>query len=149
MTDCPGIGYYCAGEFTFITKCKASLRANVKFYLITGLILIIFLIYMAAKGHISWNDLVGFAVCLANTYGLIIAILMLGNAWLLHMLAPYAIVFPGYGLVEMPRALWYHSSRLVRLKFAQFKIAQCFNEVPRSILLRSLHFGFLMPCFSL
>lgn len=71
--------YYSAGEFTFVAKCKASLRANIIFYCIWGGAIVLFLIIMAARGHLGWGELLGFAVCLANTYGLVVAVLMLGT----------------------------------------------------------------------
>ncbi len=92
-------GYYDTGAFTFKTRVWASVRFNVIFYIIAGIILASFLIAKAVASQLSTEEVGAFAALLANTWGLLLLVLMLG-----------------YGLVEVPRTMWYNGNRVVRMK---------------------------------
>lgn len=104
-------GYYEDGGFTVKQRICGSLRANLIFYAIAGVFLVLFLITVAVQASLSWDALLGFAVCLANTWGMFLLVLMLG-----------------YGLVEVPRSLWYKGNLLLRLKYAHYRTAQVYHQ---------------------
>eukprot|EP01006_Ploeotia_vitrea_P043220 TRINITY_DN66705_c2_g15_i1.p1 TRINITY_DN66705_c2_g15~~TRINITY_DN66705_c2_g15_i1.p1 ORF type:complete len:427 (+),score=204.91 TRINITY_DN66705_c2_g15_i1:496-1776(+) len=82
------------------------------FYAVGGAIFIVFLIYTAIRHHLGARQLVGFAIALSNTWGLTLAVLLLG-----------------YGFVELPRYLWHNGNRVVRLKREQYKAANVYAEL--------------------
>lgn len=82
------------------------------FYGIAGFLLVVFLIYVAVARKLGGSEILGFAVCLSNTWGLILSVLLLG-----------------YGLVEVPRDLWHGGNRVIRLKLVQHHTAQVNAEV--------------------
>jgi hypothetical protein len=65
---------------------------------------VVVVIYMLATKSVTLNNLVPFVLTLANTWGLLNIILMLG-----------------YGLVEVPRMLWHESNPEQALRRLQFK----------------------------
>eukprot|EP00033_Pygsuia_biforma_P003107 GCRY01003414.1.p1 GENE.GCRY01003414.1~~GCRY01003414.1.p1 ORF type:complete len:595 (+),score=155.52 GCRY01003414.1:176-1960(+) len=95
--------YSTAGDFTFLQRCKTSLRENGIFYLITGVVFTCFIIYIAIKKHLGGNEIVGFAMALANCWGLLLLVAMLGH-----------------GLVDVPKKLWLHASAELTLRRLQF-----------------------------
>lgn len=82
-----------AGEFTVMSRLWASIKFNIKFYVIAGILLVAFIAYIAIENQFSQDQLVGFIVCVANTWGLSLGILLLG-----------------YGLVEVSTLPAVHSS---------------------------------------
>lgn len=72
---------------------------------------LIFLIVIAVKNHFNFQGLVGYAVCLSNTWGLFLAILLLG-----------------YGLVEIPRKLWQEGNRQFILRSWEWKTAVVYDN---------------------
>ncbi|RUS30062.1 LMBR1-like membrane protein-domain-containing protein [Jimgerdemannia flammicorona] len=102
--------YVDAGEFTFGTRFRRAIKENLKFYLVyavlgiaAGVYLIVTELFKSrcalykmaidsiAKGllFIVMDAFVGFVMAMANSWGLLLAIL-----------------FMGYGLVSIPRQLW-------------------------------------------
>jgi hypothetical protein len=89
----PGMqSYYASGGFSFGQRLKDAFRVNIKFYGISATLFIGFLIYIAAVGTITFSSIPSFGIALSNTYGLLLLALFLG-----------------YGLVALPRSLWYVS----------------------------------------
>jgi hypothetical protein len=78
---------------------------------VAGTLFIAFLIYVAVQKEFGWSQLLGFAIALGNTWGLVFAIFMLG-----------------YGLVEVPRTLWHAGNRVVHLKLVHFRITTVFEH---------------------
>ncbi len=99
--------FYEAGDFTFGARLRSALRSNVRFYAVAGLLLVAFLIYVAVESHMTGGALVGFAICLSNTWGLTLYVLLLG-----------------YGLVEVPRALWYEADAEKSLEHCYYRAAE-------------------------
>ncbi|XP_014675164.1 PREDICTED: LMBR1 domain-containing protein 2-like [Priapulus caudatus] len=103
------MSYSAAGDFTVPGKLKTALIENAIWY---GSYLFVFgvlLIYVAVKPELTL-DKTGLKVILvtaSNTWGLFLVVLMLG-----------------FGLVEVPRTLWYNSKRGFMLSRTQFKLAK-------------------------
>ncbi|GAB5369383.1 hypothetical protein AAMO2058_001399800 [Amorphochlora amoebiformis] len=96
--------YYDVGDFTSWGKLRAALRGNLRFYAIWGVLLIGFLIFLAVREDMSGQGVLGFAICLSNTWGLTLYVLLLG-----------------YGLVEIPRTFWYQSDLNKALEYCYYK----------------------------
>lgn len=95
--------FYASGEFSFGARLCKSLKSNIKFYIVVVGLLAVFIIWMMISKSWGFNKLFGFMIACANTYGMLLIVLMLG-----------------YGLVEVPRMFWHLSlpkERLVRLEF--------------------------------
>lgn len=78
-----------------------ALLSNAISYALSFVFFVIFVIYMLTTNGGSTSALVGFMMAMANTYGLMIVIVLMGN-----------------GLVALPRRLWEMGStsdELVRL----------------------------------
>lgn len=71
--------YYNAGEFTRKDKLIYSLKSNLKFYIIVGLLFVCFLVYVAVKNNFGSSQLLGFVVCLSTVWGMTLSVLLLGN----------------------------------------------------------------------
>jgi hypothetical protein len=75
----PGMqSYYGCGAFNTKDKFIIALKENIMTYVVLGIIFAVFLIYVAAVGAVSLSDIPGFVVCLSNTWGLFLSVLMLG-----------------------------------------------------------------------
>jgi hypothetical protein len=68
-----------AGEYTWKGRLKASLRANARFYLMTGCLGAIFCAYLMYNNSLSPSALRDFLLVFGNTYGLLLVIALLGN----------------------------------------------------------------------
>ena len=102
-----------AGEFSFMGKLKSSLWDNMIYYTSYAFIAIILIIYIALQPnlHLDWLKLKAIAASASNTWGLFLLVFMMG-----------------YGLVEVPRTLWYSSKRGYSLNQAYFKISKLWGE---------------------
>ncbi|KAI9141131.1 LMBR1-like membrane protein-domain-containing protein [Paraphysoderma sedebokerense] len=97
--------YLDCGGFTVIQKFRKAVKYNVWYYVTVGAIGIVFLIYIAiARGLMDFKSIRAFVMALSNAYGLLLVVL-----------------FMGYGLVEVPRALWYTADTRLCLKYLEFK----------------------------
>lgn len=77
--------YHVAGHFTFTKKLFDAIKANLKIYIIIGVILAIGIAILAAtKGVTS-----AFLLAIGNFYGMFLIVVMVG-----------------YGLVEIPASIW-------------------------------------------
>ena len=96
--------YIAAGEFTVLTRLKASIYVNLVFYLILGVIALGALAYVVIGAGLDVWALFPLLISLANTYGLVLVVLLIG-----------------YGCAEVPRAIWAAAapeSALRRLQFS-------------------------------
>ncbi|SAM04151.1 hypothetical protein [Absidia glauca] len=85
--------YVNTGEFKVLQRLASAAKVNVRFYMIYVVVGILGLIYLVLKGGITTRmKLQGFVMAMANSWGLFLV-----------------IVFMGYGLVAVPRKLWYAS----------------------------------------
>merc|ERR1719285_1225999 len=102
---------YLSGYFSNRDRAVDSLKANGKFYLVASLLYVVLLIYLAALKSLSPGSIPGLAIGLANLWGLLLSILLLG-----------------YGLVEVPRKLWRSSDLTTRMDFLLYKIASVHEQ---------------------
>ncbi|ORX49900.1 LMBR1-domain-containing protein [Hesseltinella vesiculosa] len=85
--------YTNTGEFQIVKKLKSALQVNLRFYSIYLVVGIVGLVYLVFKGgYTTWAKLQSFVMAMANSWGLFLV-----------------IMFMGYGLVAVPRNLWYSS----------------------------------------
>eukprot|EP00049_Salpingoeca_infusionum_P004216 m.75846 g.75846 ORF g.75846 m.75846 type:complete len:716 (+) comp12462_c0_seq2:3712-5859(+) len=97
--------YSIAGDFTVWQRLKSALKSNAYSYLSLGLLSLVLLIYLTVKSGMSISGLRQLVVVASNTWGLVLIILMLG-----------------YGIVDVPRSLWYRYDTKRYLKSMQFKV---------------------------
>jgi hypothetical protein len=99
--------YVAAGEFTKRGRLCASIKINMIFYAVMGLIAFGALAYVVIGLEQGLWDLMPVLISLANTMGLSIVILLLG-----------------YGTAEVPRAVWKQSNPEQVLRRLYFKAPQ-------------------------
>eukprot|EP01083_Nonionella_stella_P108594 315984_1 len=107
-----GYDYHAAGDFTRLDKFRTSVLSNVRYYVVVGVLFVAFIVYLLATDGISADGLVGFCVSLANAWGLTLLVLTMG-----------------YGLVEIPRKLWYSGNPEIRLNHMYFKVSAIHDEL--------------------
>lgn len=95
--------YVDAGDFTFWTKMRTSIKENLIVYGSLGILVIILFVYIAVKSKLSTDALLGIAMAASNTWGLFLLIGLMG-----------------VGLVEIPRSLWNESRVGKCLSFRHF-----------------------------
>jgi len=96
--------YVAAGEFTKKGRLCASIKINIIFYALCGVIAFGALAYVVIGLDQGLWDLLPVLISLANTFGLSIIILLLG-----------------YGTAEVPRAIWKNSNPEALLRRFYFK----------------------------
>ncbi|GJQ15105.1 hypothetical protein GpartN1_g6896.t1 [Galdieria partita] len=99
--------YAVAGDYSFLKRLQTALWSNALFYAICGIFIIGFGIYMAIRYHLSAYSLMGLLIGLSNAFGLLGVICMLG-----------------YGIVQIPRALWHLGDLNRRLRYCEFKVTE-------------------------
>ncbi|KAI8812480.1 LMBR1-like membrane protein-domain-containing protein [Cladochytrium replicatum] len=93
-----------SGEFTPLRKLLGAIKDYLIYYAMVGAVGVVFLIYvLASKVFRETSDLLAFAMAGANAWGLLLVTVMLG-----------------YGLVEVPRGLWFHASAHWSLRYLEF-----------------------------
>jgi hypothetical protein len=96
--------YVAAGEFTRRARLRTAVLVNVVFYAVIGVIAAGAVAYVIFGAGMEFAELVPIAITAANTYGLVLVVLLVG-----------------YGAAEVPRALWQAADapgELRRLEFA-------------------------------
>ncbi|KAH8554279.1 LMBR1-like membrane protein-domain-containing protein [Umbelopsis sp. PMI_123] len=92
--------YVNAGEFTVAAKFRYAISINLKFYLVYAVVAIVGLVYLIiGNGYTTRDKLQGYVMAMANSWGLLLA-----------------IIFMGYGLVAIPRKLWFAANVRKQLK---------------------------------
>jgi len=81
--------FLAAGEFTFYGRLRASIKINLLFYSVLGLLGFLALAYVVVVQGNTIDELQPVLISLANTSGLLIIVLLLG-----------------YGAAEVPNELW-------------------------------------------
>ncbi|RHY02283.1 hypothetical protein DYB25_014233, partial [Aphanomyces astaci] len=105
------IEYSQSGAFTPQQKLRASVQYLLRHYavlLATGVAL---LTYLVVVDHFTLSGLVGLAMTLSNTYGLL---------WLIGLL--------GFGLVNVPRSVWRSASPHDQLRRIYFRAIQIHDD---------------------
>ncbi|KAG2236234.1 hypothetical protein INT48_008594 [Thamnidium elegans] len=86
--------YVNTGDFTIIKRLKSAVKVNVRFYSIYVVVGTIGLVYLVfGSGLTTREGIQSYVMAAANSWGLFLV-----------------IVFMGYGLVSVPRSLWYSGS---------------------------------------
>ena len=70
--------FHAAGEFTFKTRLMHSLKANLKFYAVILVISTVIIVWMAISNSWGPTRLSGFLIAAANTYGMLLIVVMMG-----------------------------------------------------------------------
>lgn len=98
--------YEMAGEFRFKSRLKTAIWRHVRILLLLGAIGLVGVIYLLITGKMTITFLPAFGMALSNCWGLFLIILLLG-----------------YGLVAIPRTLWYRGDCHKMLYYMQFKMS--------------------------
>ncbi|XP_019463616.1 PREDICTED: LMBR1 domain-containing protein 2 homolog A-like isoform X2 [Lupinus angustifolius] len=101
------MGFEDAGDFTVSERLKTSLHVNLIFYLILGSIGLIGLIILIMMRKAWTGSLLGLAMALSNTFGLVTGAFLLG-----------------FGLSEIPKSIWRNADQTTRQKVLTHKIAK-------------------------
>jgi len=104
--------YFNSGDFTFKGKLWFAVKENLLFYAVAGVVFLALMIYIAAANGLGSGQIADLGMGLANLWGLAAAVLLLG-----------------YGLVEMPRFLWYLTDDNKNLDLLYFKVANINSEL--------------------
>lgn len=99
--------FYASGAFTFKDRMKDSLKSNLKFYAAILLLSTVIIVWMAISNSWGPSALSGFLMAAANTYGMLLIVVMMG-----------------YGLVEMPREIWIYTFPERALRRLEYKAAE-------------------------
>ncbi|TPX61256.1 hypothetical protein SpCBS45565_g07299 [Spizellomyces sp. 'palustris'] len=92
-----------AGDFRFGRRLWASLKDNLVYYGGLGAVGLVFLIYTLVVMHIDKDALLSTGIAAANAWGLLLSTVMMG-----------------YGLVEIPRTLWFDANTQWCLRYMEF-----------------------------
>ncbi|EOX92019.1 hypothetical protein QUC31_003431 [Theobroma cacao] len=100
-------GFEDAGDFSVIERLKTSVHVNLVFYSIVGFIGLVGLILLITM-HRNWSGgVLGLAMALSNTFGLVTGAFLLG-----------------FGLSEIPKSLWKNADWTIRQKVLSHKVAK-------------------------
>ncbi|OBZ82382.1 LMBR1 domain-containing protein 2 [Choanephora cucurbitarum] len=104
--------YVNTGEFTIAKRIKSAVHVNLRFYsiyVVVGLIGLIYLVF--GSGLTTKQGIQSYVMAAANSWGLFLV-----------------IVFMGYGLVSVPRSLWYYGKYTTHLHQLYAKAAHVKEE---------------------
>ncbi|KAL7747871.1 hypothetical protein RI367_006806 [Sorochytrium milnesiophthora] len=108
---------YCnCGGFTFAQRIKKSAKYNIWYYAGVGVLGMGFLAYLAlVRGLVDFQSIRALVMALSNAYGLLLV-----------------VMFMSYGLVEIPRFLWYSADIGYSLKELEFRAPRIREDVETS-----------------
>lgn len=92
--------YEAAGDFTWRARLVRSVKINLLIYGIFTVLGIIFVVYLLIKGDISLQGITTLIIAAANTFGILLVIILLG-----------------YGLVWVPRSYFQRAKTELLLKY--------------------------------
>lgn len=96
--------YFASGYFSFRSRLCDSIKANIKFYAIFGVVAVAALVWIILSGTVSIDELPSVLAIVANIYGI-----------------AFIALLAGYGIVEIPRQLWRQSKPRDLLRRAEFQ----------------------------
>ncbi|KAF0696154.1 Aste57867_13070 [Aphanomyces stellatus] len=103
---------YCqSGAFSPEQKLRTSIRYLLRHYALLLTIGAVLLVYLVVVDHFTVSGLVGLAMTLANTYGLL---------WIIALL--------GHGFVSVPRKVWAFASPTAQLRETYFRAIQIHDD---------------------
>ncbi|KAE8675661.1 homeobox-leucine zipper protein ATHB-6-like [Hibiscus syriacus] len=100
-------GFEDAGDFSMTERLKTSVRVNLVFYSVVGSIGLVGLILLITMNRNWSGGILGLAMALSNTFGLVTGVFLLG-----------------FGLSEIPKTLWRNADWTIRQKVLSHKIAK-------------------------
>ncbi|XWS44972.1 hypothetical protein CRYUN_Cryun15aG0095800 [Craigia yunnanensis] len=100
-------GFEDAGDFSVTERLKTSVHVNLVFYSIVGFIGLVGLILLITMNKNWSGGILGLAMALSNTFGLVTGAFLLG-----------------FGLSEVPKSLWKNADWTIRQKVLSHKIAK-------------------------
>ncbi|KAL4377947.1 hypothetical protein GQ457_02G009130 [Hibiscus cannabinus] len=100
-------GFEDAGDFSMTERLKTSVRVNLVFYSVVGSIGLVGLILLITMNRNWSGGILGLAMALSNTFGLVTGAFLLG-----------------FGLSEVPKSLWRNADWTIRQKVLSHKIAK-------------------------
>jgi len=87
---CPiAMEYWASGDFDWKSRLVSAVKHNAKFYAAMSVVLAVAAILVGFKNGFGTGRVTGFLIAAANTYGMLLVVLLLGH-----------------GLVEIPRQAW-------------------------------------------
>ena len=96
-----------AGDFTNVQKLRSSLKVNIYFYLVLGALIVAGVVLLIITDEFDFAALSGLTMSAANAFGLSVGLAVLG-----------------YGLVEVPRAVWRSAGLATRREFAMLSLGR-------------------------
>ncbi|KAE8706315.1 homeobox-leucine zipper protein ATHB-6-like [Hibiscus syriacus] len=100
-------GFEDAGDFSMTERLKTSVHVNLVFYSVVGSIGLVGLILLITMNRNWSGGILGLAMALSNTFGLVTGAFLLG-----------------FGLSEIPKTLWRNADWTTRQKVLTHKIAK-------------------------
>jgi hypothetical protein len=109
--------YVTDGEFSFLSRLKSAVLSQLIYLTALAVLGTIFFGSLLATGnltlyYLSRSSIPAFAIAASNSWGLLLLLLFLG-----------------YGLVALPKMLWYNSDLNTSLKKSLFEIAIAFDSL--------------------
>eukprot|EP01138_Halocafeteria_seosinensis_P014581 gb/GECG01014886.1/.p1 GENE.gb/GECG01014886.1/~~gb/GECG01014886.1/.p1 ORF type:complete len:654 (+),score=59.87 gb/GECG01014886.1/:1-1962(+) len=106
--------FFASGYSRWKRRCIDSLKANLKFYILCGIAIAIVVVIVLTTSDRKISELPSIALSVANLYGLVLILLLLG-----------------YGLIEVPRKLWRSADPVTEMHRIQYYAvevdAECFD----------------------
>lgn len=93
------------------SRMREAIRFNLRFYISAGVLLALLVVFVAVRKGVELGDILGLSMAMANAWGFLLMVLLLG-----------------YGLVEIPRQLWFAANQDRRLRFYYFKAVSVYND---------------------
>ncbi|KAE8722363.1 LMBR1-like membrane protein isoform 2 [Hibiscus syriacus] len=100
-------GFEDAGDFSVTERLKTSVHVNLIFYSVVGFIGLVGLILLITMNRNWSGGILGLAMALSNTFGLVTGAFLLG-----------------FGLSEIPKTLWKNADWTIRQKVLSHKVAK-------------------------
>ncbi|MBA0803332.1 hypothetical protein Gohar_013558 [Gossypium harknessii] len=100
-------GFEDAGDFSVTERLKTSVHVNLVFYSVVGSIGLVGLILLITMNRNWSGGILGLAMALSNTFGLVTGAFLLG-----------------FGLSEIPKSLWRNADWTIRQKVLSHKVAK-------------------------
>ncbi|KAE8725683.1 homeobox-leucine zipper protein ATHB-6-like [Hibiscus syriacus] len=100
-------GFEDAGDFSVTERLKTSVHVNLVFYSVVGSIGLVGLILLITMNRNWSGGILGLAMALSNTFGLVTGAFLLG-----------------FGLSEIPKTLWRNADWTIRQKVLSHKVAK-------------------------
>jgi len=99
-------GYVYAGDFSFLAKCRCSVRANIFYYSSMAIVGLVVTIYVAVSLRLGIRSILDLGFAVSNAYMTVVL-----------------VCFLGYGLISVPRTILTNSDASTKLSRGYRKVA--------------------------